>query len=196
MLGLAVVSPAAADEALAKGKLLVATDEVRGSNFAETVILLLHYDEFGAQGLVVNRRLGTAPAELLPDDDTLRGYSGTVFWGGPVQLSTLRVLVRTDNPSDDAVSIFGNVYQVPVDEGVAAFPLDDANVRFFVGYAGWSPGQLDRELRFGSWQVLPASESSVFATDPGAVWKSLRPVEQLRADTRLSRSPCDHQSVC
>ncbi len=58
-----------ADETLAKGKLLVATEVIGGDIFVRTVILLLHYDKTGAAGLVVNRPTEVRPEELLPDDE-------------------------------------------------------------------------------------------------------------------------------
>ena len=66
-----------ADQVPATGKLLVATDEVRGLHFAETVILLLHYDESGTLGLVVNRPIAAAPIEALPQLEDLLIYTGS-----------------------------------------------------------------------------------------------------------------------
>jgi putative AlgH/UPF0301 family transcriptional regulator len=45
----------------------------------------------------------------------------------------------------------------------------------YAGYAGWVPGQLDAEIGRGSWTVIQATESAVFATDPNDVWHRLRP---------------------
>jgi len=68
-----------ADESPAVGKLLVATEEVRGPTFAETVILLIHYDETGAMGLVINQPAEVTPEDLLPELDGLADYAGTRF---------------------------------------------------------------------------------------------------------------------
>ena len=72
---------AGADQRPAKGKLLVATELVHGDLFAQTVVLLLHYDENGAMGIVVNRPTEIEPEELLVDVDAISGYSGTLYWG-------------------------------------------------------------------------------------------------------------------
>ena len=72
-----------ADQAPAQGKLLVATEVVHGELFADTVVLLLYYDETGAFGLVVNRPTDVKPEELLADEEALAGYSGTLFWRDP-----------------------------------------------------------------------------------------------------------------
>lgn len=170
-----------ADQGLAKGKFLVATDEVRGAYFAKTVILLLHYDGQGAQGLVINRRINAELMELFPGRDSLAGYSGTLYWGGPVQTSTMRALLLTDTPPEDAVHVFGTVHLVPFDDSLAASTSDATRLRFFIGYAGWAPGQLEHELFFGGWHVVTATEEIVFTDDEDNIWRTLKPTRTYRA---------------
>ena len=67
-----------AAESPARGNLLVATELVRGDIFVQTVVLLLHYDETGAMGLVVNRPTELGMDELVVDDDAISGYSGPI----------------------------------------------------------------------------------------------------------------------
>lgn len=177
-----------ADEVPATGKLLVATDEVRGLHFAETVILLLHYDETGTLGLVVNRPIDALPIEALPQLEDLAEYRGTLYWGGPVRLSTMHALLRTDTPPDDAVQIFDAVHLVTPNETLLEAASNAANLRFFMGYAGWAPGQLERELAFDSWHVLPATEELVFAEDPSDIWRKLVPPRQYRAAAEIKAS--------
>ena len=172
---------AGADQQPAKGKLLVATELVQGDVFAQTVILLLHYDENGAMGIVVNRPTDIDPEELTADVDALSGYSGTLYWGGPVQMNSLRALLRTDTPPKGAQAIVDSVYQVHIDDGLKDSPTDPASLRFFIGYAGWAAGQLDREMDRDSWHVVPASDEHVFAEDPRALWKRLTPPHEYRA---------------
>jgi putative transcriptional regulator len=177
----AVPFGANADEDLGVGKLLVATEDVVGSDFVETVILLLHYDESGALGLVINKPLDVAPKEVLPDMERIGAYQGPLYWGGPVREFTLRALLLADDPPVDAVHIFGAVYGAALDEALPEGATDAAHLRFFLGYAGWSPGQLEREVFYGSWQIVSASEEIVFAEDPGTIWHHLQPPRQYRA---------------
>jgi putative transcriptional regulator len=166
---------AGADQRPKKGKLLVATELVRGELFAQTVILLLHYDANGAMGIVVNRPTEIEPGELLSDVDGISGYSGTLYWGGPVRMNSLRALLRTDTPPDVAEAIVNSVYQVPVDDSLMDAPSDPSNLRLFIGYAGWGAGQLDREMALGSWYVVPASADTAFAEDTRTLWERLIP---------------------
>ena len=132
-----------ADPRPAQGKLLVATELVQGELFAKTVVLMLHYDETGAFGLVVNRPTDVKPGELLADEESIAGYSGTLYWGGPVQMDSLRALMLTDDPPEDAEQIVESVYLVSFEDALGNGPADPAVLRFFIGYAGWAPGQLD-----------------------------------------------------
>ena len=170
-----------ADDRPAAGRLLVATDEVGGEIFARTVILLLHYDESGAVGLVVNRPTDVAPEEVMDDPEIEDGYDGTLFWGGPVEMGGLRVLVRSEAPPGGATTIVEQVHLVPFDEAVALLPADAATVRLYIGYAGWAPGQLDGELDTGSWDVQDATEATVFSDEPRGLWRELKPVREYRA---------------
>jgi putative transcriptional regulator len=170
-----------ADQVPATGKLLIATDEVRGPYFAQTVVLLLRHDETGTLGLVVNRPIDASAMESLPVRENLAAHRGTFYWGGPLSQSTVRALLRTDTPPEDAVQIFNAVHLVNLDEALLATASNPAKLRFFVGYAGWSPGQLEHELAFDSWHILPATKELVFAEDTGDVWRKLLPARQYRA---------------
>ena len=179
----AVLLPTAgnADDAPAQGKLLVATEVVQGELFAKTVVLLLHYDETGAFGLVVNRPTDVRPEELLDDEEAIAGYQGTLFWGGPVQMDTLRALLHTDEPPEGAEKIIDSVHLVSFDDAMELGPTDPARLRLFIGYAGWAPGQLEYELARGSWRVLPGTDELVFAAEPEKLWKQLAPAQEQRA---------------
>lgn len=166
----------------------MATELVGGDFFARTVILLLHYDEDGAMGIVVNRPTEIALQDVVEDVDDLAGYRGPLFWGGPVQMGVLHALLRTDEPPEGVDAVIDSVYYVSTDEGLKNAPEDEVSLRFFVGYAGWGAGQLDRELARGSWHVVPASDEAVFAEDPDALWKRLSPpVEHTAILSRAAR---------
>jgi putative transcriptional regulator len=170
-----------ADSRPARGKLLVATAEVQGELFANSVVLLLHYDETGAFGLVVNRPTDVQPGEVLGDDEAIAGYRGTLFWGGPVHMDSLRALLLTDSPPAQAEKIIDSVYLVSYENAVEASPSDTSRLRLYIGYAGWAPGQLDSEMARGSWRILPASSDAVFADDPRTLWNRLAPAHEQRA---------------
>ena len=165
-----------AAEGLAKGQLLVASHELQGPNFAESVVLLLHYDENGAIGLIVNRPTDVPPSATLGELEELNDYDGTLYFGGPVAGFEMRVLLYTDQSLAVALPVFDRVYLAPFDDGLLErLPADSSHMRFYVGYAGWAPGQLEHELQRGSWHIRSATVETVFAEDEDAVWKKLVP---------------------
>jgi putative transcriptional regulator len=183
LVAVAWLLPAAAsgESRPAQGKLLVATGTVQGEMFAKTVVLLLHYDETGAFGLVVNRPTDLRPEELVSAEDALAGYRGTLYWGGPVQMDSLRALLHTDEPPNSAEKIIESVYLVSIDDALELDSTDPDTVRLYIGYAGWAPGQLDHELARGSWLVLPGTGERVFDAEPASLWKRLAPAVEERA---------------
>jgi putative transcriptional regulator len=172
---------AVADPVPATGKFLVAADDLHGDYFGKTVVLLLQYDATGAMGLVINRPTDVTPDELLDDPDAFPAYSGTLYWGGPVQMTSLRALVRSDAPPTGARAVVDDVYLLPIDDALALRAVDTASLRLFIGYSGWAPGQLERELAGRSWHVVSATAELVFAEDPSVIWQRLVPPTQLRA---------------
>ena len=172
-----------ADQVPAAGKLLVATDEVGGPYFSQTVVLLLHHDETGTLGVVVNRPIDASAVESSLVDEDLAVHRGSFYWGGPMSQSTVRVLLRTDTPPQDAVQIFDAVHLVDIDDALLATESNAAKLRFFAGYAGWAPGQLQHELAFDSWHIVAATEELVFAEDTGDIWRKLLSSRQYQAAT-------------
>ncbi|MDX1405958.1 MAG: YqgE/AlgH family protein [Woeseiaceae bacterium] len=164
----------------AAGMFLVATGEVRGGLFDETVVLLLHYGNDGALGLVVNRPMQAEATEVLPDLEGMEHYRGSLYWGGPVQIASLRALLRTDSPPAGAVKVLEEVYLVAPGGPLPAGVNDPGELRYFLGYAGWGPGQLDGELVHGSWHLVEASSEAVFDADAASIWRRLTPPEAIR----------------
>jgi putative transcriptional regulator len=100
----------------------------------------------------------------------------------------VKALLRTDTPPADAVQIFDAVHLVNMDEALLATAASAVKLRFFVGYAGWSAGQLEHELALHSWHIVAATEEIVFAEDTGDIWRKLLLTQQYRAALSVTRS--------
>jgi putative transcriptional regulator len=138
------------------GSLLVAHPNLRDPSFAKTVLFLsAHSVADGAFGLTLNRPSGRTVAEFLPDRD-LGGLAGVpVFLGGPV--STDQLIFASFHWSAEAERMECRHHLVIAEAEQAAAEM--AVVRAFVGYAGWSPGQIEAEIASASWLLQkPAHE--------------------------------------
>ena len=167
-----------------QGLLLAAHPSLKDPNFRRSVLFLsTHELELGAFGFVLNRPLGKMAAELLPQHeqaDLLRDIP--VFLGGPVghdQLSFARV--ELDAP--DA----GHRFQTNLSlHEVAEIKADrPESLRAFVGYAGWSAGQLEGELEQKAWVLVKAEGQAVEPLAHERAWfkimNALGPVYKLLA---------------
>lgn len=167
-----------ADSELAPGKLLVASRDLDDPNFSRTVVLLTGYGQEGAIGLVINRPAAILPEQVLPEVDGLAQYSGPLFLGGPVEVHQILFLVKTSAPVAPGRMIFDAVYlsgSRTLLSSLSRSPTDASRLRIYAGYAGWAPGQLEREILAGGWHVIPATEAIVFSDDPESVWEQAVP---------------------
>ena len=156
------------------GKLLVATPQIEEGVFARSVVLVLHHDDDGAQGLVLNRPVDADIDVVLPGWEAHASSPAKVFQGGPVQLDSALGLavVPGDAPAPSGVRrLFGSVALVDLDAQPSLVVPAVAGLRIFAGYAGWSPGQLEDEIRTGSWFVVDSESGDVFTDEPAGLWQ-------------------------
>jgi putative transcriptional regulator len=160
----------------AKGRFLVASHSLADPNFSETVVLLLAYEPTGAMGVIINRPADVRLGSVLRDVEELRDRPDPVYLGGPVAGNLLLVLIRAARQPESSEAIFEGVY-VSGSRAALRKALSKAGkrnrVRGYAGHAGWGPGQLDREIARGDWQVTAADAAMVFATTPSAIWPEL-----------------------
>jgi putative AlgH/UPF0301 family transcriptional regulator len=157
---------------LGPGKLLVASRSLGDPNFAETVVLLVHYDEKGVLGLILNRRTDVPLSRVL-DLKAAKDRSDPVYLGGPVELSTVFGLFQSPSKVEKAENIFGGVYLISdkdlFEKTISARP-DPGAFHVYLGYAGWTLDQLQAEVKLGAWFVFPADTATVFTSDPDSLW--------------------------
>ena len=183
LLAVALVAAASADpradppgrRSLA-GRLLVATDTMRDPRFARTVIYIVRHTDTGAFGLVVNLPLAEVPFERALRPFGLEAPSGSgdvrVHYGGPVDERRGFVLHTPDWTGEGTTVVDGGFALTEDPKVLQAMARGDGPRRalFFLGYAGWAPGQLDAELATGAWAIAHADERLVFDEDPKQKW--------------------------
>jgi putative transcriptional regulator len=157
------------------GRLLVASPQLGDPNFDRSVVLLLDHGPEGALGVVLNRPTGLPVDEILDAwrAEALATPPGVVFRGGPVSPDAVIGLARTE--ADDADGsrwrlVLDGVGTVDLAVAPDDQPVPVAGVRMFAGYAGWSPDQLEEELREGAWIVVDPLVTDVFTTEADTLW--------------------------
>ena len=157
-----------------QGQLLLDGGDLVGSFFHHTVVLVCQHNAEGAFGLVLNRptakQVGDALAADLPD--TFKAEA--LFLGGPVQPTAFSFL-HADNFLPDA-SVLPNLdLNHSVDDLVelAESFSPTQKIKIFAGYAGWTAGQLDADMKRKAWLTHPASAELVFDTPAEKLWREV-----------------------
>jgi putative transcriptional regulator len=157
-----------------KGQLLLDSGQLSGSFFQRTVVLICQHDAEGAFGLVLNRSSKNKVGEMVVADlpDLLKDCP--LYLGGPVQPTALSYL-HTDSFIPDATVMpnlsLGHSLDELVDLGESF--SSTRKVKMFAGYAGWSPGQLEDEMKRKAWLTHPASLELVFDSEPAQLWRDI-----------------------
>ena len=144
-------------------------------NFHRTVVLLVHHDEEGTVGMVLNRPTEVRAADLC---ETLGvAWEGNrdqcVHWGGPVQPHTGWVVSGADAlASAPEVTHLNSELRFAgsLDALRTAAGQPGPALRLFLGYAGWGPGQLEDELAQGAWVVAPMHDAAVLDIPEAELW--------------------------
>lgn len=151
------------------GHLLIAMPNLADPNFWQAVVLLgVHSDDEGAFGLVINRTLDIDLHEILEElgEEAGSGELPEVFGGGPVQPSHGFVLYERGqhHVPEDEIEISDSIVVSGSTETLTRLTRAAGETRYYLllGYAGWYPGQLEREIEENSWVVAPLDTSIVF----------------------------------
>lgn len=157
------------------GRLLVSTPQLDDGLFHRSVILMLQHDDEGAQGVVLNKPLGAEVDAVLPGWGEHISSPQTLFQGGPVQLDSALglVMVTDDDLPPGSQRLFGSVAIIDLDTPPLLVMPEVGGLRIFAGYAGWSGGQLESELRRGSWFVVDSQPGDLLTADPEQLWKQV-----------------------
>jgi putative transcriptional regulator len=155
-----------------KGKLLLSEPYLPDPNFERTVILLTEHNEEGSVGFVLNKPSESKVSEVMQE---LEKFEFPIFIGGPVQQDTIHFIHRCKELAD-AIEVSAGIYWGGnFDQLVLLIETGQllaTDIKFFLGYSGWSPGQLEEELKLDSWIVSHrATEQLIFETLPDQMWK-------------------------
>lgn len=156
-----------------RGDLLISEPYLPDPNFERTVILICEHDENGSIGFVLNKLANVKLPDVMEDVD---GFDADLFIGGPVEQDTLHFIHRTNSLTEHANELMDDVYWGGSYDEVLSLintkSLAKEDIRFFMGYSGWSPGQLMDEMKVRSWIVLKNVNSEmIFDWNNQDLWK-------------------------
>lgn len=156
-----------------KGKLLIAEPSLTGDvSFNRSVVLLAEHNEEGSVGFILNKPLNYSMQDLVPE--ILVPFP--VFNGGPVEQDNLYFIHTIPHLISDSIEIASGIYWGGDFETTVNLinqqKINPHEIRFFLGYSGWSSAQLDKELSSNSWiVVLNNYQSGIIKKSTQAFWR-------------------------
>lgn len=157
----------------AGGKILVSEPSLQDRFFHRSVVLLADHNKDGTFGLIINK-----PSKILLSQvtDDFPSFNPMIYIGGPVMVDNL-YFIHTKNGVEGSYKIIDGLYWggdvATIRQMIMQDKLGDNDIRFFAGYSGWGPKQLDSELAVNSWLVMDASVKQVMSANSRTLWKNL-----------------------
>jgi len=186
LLALVALATAAFAQGSSKALFLIARPGMPDPNFRETVVLVTQEESAEATGVVINRPSNRSLAEVLPGE-RFKPFKEPIFFGGPVAPQGLFAVFQADRFSGAAVRMLPGLYLAVVPDSIDALLNNPPpKIRFFSGFSGWAPGQLQAELDRGDWLVVDADAETVFQKDTSRLWQDMvRRASAVRADAAV-----------
>ena len=158
-----------------KGDLLISEPFLSDPNFVRTVILLCEHNEEGSFGFVLNKQASLNLSQLIEGADN---REDPVYIGGPVQQNALQFIHRRETLIDGGLEIVDGLHWGGNFEQMLSILesdlISESDIKFFVGYSGWSAGQLKDELELNSWIIYRGvSIEKIFHTNVDSLWKEV-----------------------
>jgi len=158
------------------GKVLIADPFMTEMNFKRSVICLCdHNKDDGSIGFILNKPINMRLDELIGDINVEEDYK--IYYGGPVATDTIHYIHNLGDLLEESIKVSQGVYwggnyeklKFLIESGM----VKKSNIRFYIGYSGWSPGQLDEEMKYGSWLTSEVHANYVFKSKSSTLWKQV-----------------------
>lgn len=156
-----------------KGKLLVAEPSIlNDKEFNRSVIYLTEYNKEGCIGFILNKPSEFILKDLIPEIDC----DFTIFSGGPVEQENLYFIHKLPGLIPNSIKIDKDIYWGGdfdvLTELLNTQKINENDIRFFLGYSGWSVSQLNEELNESTWLIIQNKYPNIFEIDSTTFWKN------------------------
>ncbi len=154
------------------GTLLISEPFSKDAYFKRSIVLLTLNNEEGAVGFILNKQVELSLSDLFEEDFD---FKGKVSVGGPVSIDRIDFLHTLGHLIPESVHVIGDIYWGgnfnTVLNLLRSHSINENQIRFFIGYSGWSKGQLDKEIENDYWLVTKPLSDTIMNIDTN-YWKS------------------------
>ncbi len=179
-----------------KSFFLVASRNMPDPVFQKSVILMLPSDQPPlVAGVIINKPTNVTLGRLLRQPVAPVNRDQKVYFGGPVELASPLLVLRTAMPPKTAIQLWNDVYAVANPDSISDILKDSRageHERLFLGRAQWLQEQLHAELLEGAWSVVPLRTDLIFEQDSAKVWPILSQHEHMR---EVSANACENAGL-
>jgi putative transcriptional regulator len=155
-----------------RGRILISEPFLYDYYFRRSVVLLAEHNKEGSFGVIINKPMEVNFEEVVKD---FPDFESKVYLGGPVKTDSLFFIHTLGDEIENSLPILRGLFWggdlERVKELIMLNQLNDSNIRFFIGYSGWMPKQLDNELKRDSWLVSSMSAEEIMQGNPDKMWK-------------------------
>lgn len=161
-------------QSIEPGTLLISDPFLKDPNFLRSVVLICDHHNEGTVGFILNKKHNKNFNDFV---DGLEHVHFPVYYGGPVQLDSLHFIHSKPDLIEGGLPIVDNVFwggdYGQALNGITAGTITPRDLRFYIGYSGWSEGQLDAEIDQKSWILHQANKNFIFHLNTEMLWKDV-----------------------
>ena len=160
-----------------KNQILISMPHMTDPFFSKSVIYICEHNNSGAMGIIINKqfnelKLNGTIEEVLIKEDSLKDMLNDIYFGGPVLLDKGIVLHHSCYMSDSSVAISKSIAITSKQDVLIDLQQEkDVPFKLMLGHAGWSPGQLEKEIENGDWLMQNTTADFIFNVQPNKMWK-------------------------
>lgn len=157
-----------------KGKILISEPFLPDTFFSRSIVYLTDHTAEGSVGFILNKSLNIKVADAITDFES---WDESLNMGGPVAPDTLHYIHNMGDIIPNSVLVDKNIFWGgdidAIRELIKQGRMKYSQIRFFLGYSGWSAGQLERELKENSWVIANITPEIVMKSRGNDAWKQV-----------------------
>jgi putative transcriptional regulator len=157
-----------------KGRILISEPFLPDTFFNRSIVLLTDHNAEGSVGFILNKKLEIKVCDAISGFDS---WEETLNMGGPVAPDTLHYIHTLGEKIPKSVHVYKNIYwggDIDTIKTMMAFNrIKEEQIRFFLGYSGWSAGQLEKELKEDSWVIARMGSENVMTNRGSDTWRKV-----------------------
>ncbi len=155
-----------------RGRVLISEPFLLDNYFKRSIVLITEHGEDGTVGFVLNKPVDIPVNEIIEDFPITKA---DLSLGGPVNTNTLHYIHTLGDIIPQSNKVVGNIcwggdFDV-VERLIRSGNIANGQIKFFLGYSGWSPDQLEEELHENAWIVTEIPEEDIMAPMNRKFWK-------------------------